>query len=81
VGSAVEDTWADPDSEYLSCCAASEVYERLGLAGFVHPDRLPQPGDVLQDGKIGYHLRYGTHFFSREDWCNYIKFVQSRAEV
>lgn len=81
VGSAVEDIWADPDSEYLSCCAASKVYERLGLVGFVHPDRQPQPGDVLQDGKIGYHLRCGKHYFSREDWCNYIKFVQSSAEV
>src|SRR5690606_24717348 len=54
VSSAVEDLWADPDSEYLSCVAASEVYEKLGIKGFIHPPRFPQVGDVFQDGKIGY---------------------------
>lgn len=76
VASAVEDIWADPDSEYLSCCAASEVYEKLGMTGFVHPDRLPQSGDVLQEGNVGYHLRSGCHFLGREDWNNYFNFIK-----
>lgn len=75
VASAVEDTWADPDSEYLSCCAASEVYERLGLSGFVHPDRLPQVGDVFHKGNIAYHMRAGAHYLSREDWNHYMRFI------
>ena len=78
VASAIEDDWADPNSEYLSCCAAGEVYERLGLPGFVHPDRLPQCGDVFHKGTIGYHLRAGRHFLSREDWNNYFRFLRSK---
>ena len=75
VGSAVGDTWSDPETEYLSCVAAGEVYERLSLNGFVHPDRFPVPGDVLQEGRIAYHMRKGLHFFSREDWNLYCKYV------
>lgn len=75
VSSAVEDLWADPESEYLSCVAASEVYEKLGVTGFVYPTRLPVPGDVFQDGNIGYHLRKGRHYFSREDWLHFINFL------
>ena len=78
VASAIEDDWADPNSEYLSCCAAGEVYERLGMTGFVHPDRLPQTGDVFHEGAIGYHLRAGRHFLSREDWNNYFRFLRSK---
>lgn len=75
VASAVEDTWADPDSEYLSCFAASEVYEKLGIKGFVCPDRLPQVGDVLHEGNIAYHLRSGCHYLSREDWGHYMDYL------
>ena len=65
--------WADPISEFLSCVAASEVYEKLGLKGFIYPNRLPKAGDVFM-GNIGYHLRAGKHYLSREDWINFIKF-------
>lgn len=78
VGSAEEDLWADPVSEYLSCCAASSVYEQLNLPGFVHPDRLPNAGDVLHEGSIGYHIRHGCHFLSREDWNYYCRFIRSK---
>jgi hypothetical protein len=75
VASAAEDTWADPDSEYLACYAAGKVYERLGMPGFVCPDRLPAPGDVFHEGSIGYHLRPGAHYLSREDWQKFIAFL------
>ncbi|MDD7413923.1 MAG: hypothetical protein PUK86_12040 [bacterium] len=68
VASAEEDTWADPTSEYLSCCAASAAYEALGMKGFVHPDSLPEMNQPLHEGEIGYHVRTGSHFFSRTDW-------------
>ena len=79
VASAAEDDWADPNSEYLSCCAAGAVYEQLGMQGFVHPNRLPHCGDVFHDGTIGYHLRSGLHYLSREDWNNYFRFLRSKA--
>ncbi len=75
VGSAAGDLWADPESEFLSCVAASPVWELLGQPGFTHGDALPQPGDRLYEGRVGYHLRPGTHFFSRADWQGYMAFL------
>lgn len=71
VASAEQDLWADPESEMLNCFAVSEIYESFGKKGFVCEDRLPKVNDKYHDGCIGYHLRAGKHFFSREDW-NYV---------
>lgn len=78
VASAVEDTWAGPENEYLACVAASEYFERNTGKGFVHPDRLPTVGECFHEGNIGYHLRSGIHYFSREDWKNYIKYLNTQ---
>lgn len=75
VASAAEDLWADPESEYMGCVEASGYYEKRGKTGFVHPDRMPKIGDGFHDGNIGYHLRAGKHYFSREDWQRYIDFL------
>lgn len=75
VASAKEDTWADPVSEMLSCVAVGDVYEKMGKKGFVCDDRLPEVGDEFHDGCVGYHLRAGMHYFSREDWNKAIKFI------
>lgn len=71
IGSASEDLWADPISEFLCCIAASPAFEK----GFQHDDRLPQIGDKYLNGDIGYHLRGGKHYFSRLDWLRLIEFV------
>lgn len=73
ITSASEDAWADPVSEYLNCWAASPAF---GEKGFVCPDRLPQIGDKFFDGTIGYSLRKGKHYFSRQDWLNLIAFLK-----
>lgn len=73
VASAVEDEWADPFSEYLCCHAASPVFEKYGK-GFAAPDRSPVVGDIFHEGRIGYHLRSGVHYFSREDWLKFSSF-------
>jgi hypothetical protein len=75
VGSAAEDFWADPTSEFVSTLWASQAWELLGKTGLVTPDKLPEAGDVCADGNIGYHMRPGTHFLSREDWNNYMNFL------
>lgn len=72
IGSASEDEWADPVSEQLCCAAAAEAFP----GGFVCPDRLAQVGEDFFEGDIGYHLRKGLHYFSREDWQKLIKFVK-----
>ena len=80
IASAKEDTWADPDSEFLTCVATSPVYEALGKRGFVHDGHLPVTGDTYHEGAIGYHLRAGTHYFSREDWLKLIDFVEKKCD-
>lgn len=76
VASAAGDLWACPKNEYLSCVAASDYYKAHGMGGFVHSDRLPAVGECFHDGDIGYHLRDGLHYLSREDWKNYIRFLK-----
>lgn len=78
VASAWEDKWADPASEMLSCVAATPAYEKFGLNGLVSEDRLPQIGDLWHDGNVGYHLRSGLHYFSREDWNKLTEFVNKK---
>lgn len=78
IGSAVEDIYADPVSEFLTPLHASSAWEIFGEKGLITPDRLPQPGDHLTQGNIGYHLRANNHFFSREDWNYYMKFIKSK---
>lgn len=68
ISSAAEDGWADPKSEFLSCAAASEAYELLSCPGLTGYEGFPKTGDVFHEGRIGYHLRRGTHYLSRDDW-------------
>ena len=81
VASAEQDLWAAPDSEMLSCVAASEAYEKMGLTGFICENRLPETGDVYHDGHIGFHMRAGMHYFSREDWNKLIDFVNKKRDT
>ena len=80
IASAVEDTWADPDHEMLNCVAVGKYYESLGFSGFVCKDRLPKTGDTYHEGRVGYHLRKGTHYFGREDWQKVIEFINKHRE-
>jgi len=68
VCSAKEDEWADPESEFLSCVAASEVWNLLRVPGLITPDEMPQLNQPLMDGGVCYHIRTGSHFYSRTDW-------------
>lgn len=76
VCSASMDAWADPNSEFLGCLAASEEFERLGLPGFIHEGVFPSDDVTLHQGTIGYHRRPGMHFLSRHDWHRYMAFIR-----
>ena len=79
VGSAEEDSGADPESEFLSCVAASEAYKALGKTGLKYDgDTMVEVGTALTDGEIGYHLRKGKHFLSRTDWMYYMDFLDKK---
>lgn len=72
VGTAEDDGWADPHSQYLSCCAATPAWTAFGEQGLIAPDRLPVVGDCFGAGKLAFHLRAGAHYLSRLDWNRYM---------
>lgn len=74
IGAAKEDTWADPVSELLSCMAAAPAWELHGMPSLAEPYEMLRPGYALHKGSIGYHIRAGEHFLSREDWKRYLDF-------
>jgi hypothetical protein len=76
VGAAIEDVWADTDNQFLSCVAASKVWELYEKDGLLSPDRLPVCGDEFIDGNVGFHLRKGKHYHSRSDWQVYLTAVK-----
>jgi hypothetical protein len=78
VCSALEDEWADPQSEFLSCVASSCVYELLGVKGLIAGDEYPEPGTSLHEGSIGYHLREGTHYLSRYAWQRFMEYMTQK---
>lgn len=73
VASAVEDQWADPKGEFLSCVAASPVYVLLGEKGFPATE-MPQVNSPVA-GSIGYHIRTGGHDVTLYDWQQYIDYA------
>lgn len=75
VASAIEDTWADPRSEFRACAEAAPVYALYGfktvaISGF------PEVGTPLHDGRVGYHVRAGKHDLTLEDWNNFMNFAE-----
>ena len=77
VGSAEEDVFADPLSELLACVGASESFEACGADGFLYEECALSGTVQFQKGSIGYYMRPGTHYFSRDDWHYLIAFVRT----
>ena len=76
IGSAEEDLWADPASEFLCLAETNRAYALYGMKGVIHNDEIPPAGTVLSDGDASYHHRHGKHYFSREDWLVYMDFIE-----
>lgn len=72
IGGAYEDFWADNEGQFLSPVLASPVWELYGEKGLIGASRLPEAGDSLLEGKLGFYLRSGKHFLSRYDWNVYM---------
>ncbi len=79
VGSAADDLWADPPSEFLACRCASPAWENLGFKGLIAPDEgaIAEHDAAYTCGRVGYQQRSGAHYFSRSDWNTYIRFAKA----
>ncbi len=71
-----------PYAELFSATLASEAYHAYGLLGLacnsgdpceVFDENLPLE---LTDGRLGFRMRGGTPYISREDWAIYIKAIK-----
>jgi hypothetical protein len=71
VASASEDTWSDPEGEYLGLAYASPVYALWGLPP-VPLGGMPAVGESIFVAPRSYHLRAGTHALTQFDWDRYV---------
>ncbi len=74
VASAIEDTWADPEGEYLSALYASPIYELYGKQG-LSTIAMPEVRQPDAGGYVAYHIREGKHDITLYDWEQYVKFA------
>lgn len=75
IGSAEEDLWSDPESEFLALYATKDVYRLYGVDGLISPDRVPTADTALGEGNALYQVRHGAHYFSRADWLVYLDYM------
>ena len=73
VASASDDSWADPEGEFLAAKEASLIYNIYGKKG-IGIDKLPSTNTPFH-GSVGYHLREGQHDVTDFDWEQYIIFA------
>lgn len=79
VGSAEDDTWADPAGEFLCLYKMNELYALYGMRGLITSDAVPTAPYVSDHaGDASYHLRHGRHFMSREDFNVYLDFIDQK---
>lgn len=74
IGSASEDLWANPRAEMLCAKSASVMWE---LCGDQEKINIPDDAEIdvnYHEGKIGYYVRSGRHFLSRNDWNRFLDF-------
>jgi len=73
IASADLDLWADPEGEFLSARAATEVYRLFGKDGLAAEKQpgLHQP--VMNT--IGYHVRRGKHWVTNYEWDRFMDFA------
>jgi hypothetical protein len=76
VACAEKDLWGDPHGSYLALYHATKVYELFGLRSDI-PEAMPPVGKQVISGRVGYHVREGTHNLLLEDWNRFMNFADS----
>ena len=72
VASAIDDANSDPEGEFLSAQAATEVYRFLGF-----PETELREWPAVNEpmlGRVSYHVRSGGHDVTAFDWAQYLRF-------
>ena len=77
IASAIDDKWADPESEFLAGVAASPVYQLFNREGLT-ATAMPAVNEPLHSGFIGYHVRPGGHGLKLYDWQRFMDFADAR---
>ncbi|MBR5773483.1 MAG: hypothetical protein IKY44_01400 [Clostridia bacterium] len=80
IGSANEDAWANPYAEMLCAKEASLAWESMGEKGLVNIPQKAELGVNYHDGKVGYYVREGKHYFSLGDWCRFLSFFDKNLQ-
>ena len=76
VAGATDDAGMDPLSEFVSLYDASKAYRLLGKKGLSSDGAMPSHSQALIDGELGFYIRDGKHFISREDWGVFMDFFE-----
>jgi hypothetical protein len=76
VACAAGDLWGDPHGSYLALYHAANVYKLFRLPSDILETMPPVSKQVIS-GKVGYHVREGTHNMLLEDWNRFMDFADS----
>jgi len=76
VASASEDLWADPRGSYLALHHTKDVYRLLKAPSDI-PEAMPPANQQVISGKVGYHVRDGSHNMLLEDWERFMNFADA----
>lgn len=69
-----EDLWGDPKGSYLSLYNAVPVFKLLGQTSDI-PEEMPPLEKQLISGKVGFHVRAGSHNLLLKDWNKFMDFA------
>ena len=74
VASAAEDTWADPNGQYLALKESQVAFNLYGIETNL-PDKMPLVDEQIIKPHMGFHNRQGKHNMTVYDWQQFINFA------
>ena len=64
----------EPPEKVYAVDEEANRFKKFGGKGLVTDGEMPDAGTPLIDGEIGFYVREGTHYMSREDWNVFMDF-------